>query len=329
MGEQEMDRSRGYAGNVISMAMVVLSFVSGIIYVWAEWTTVQKIRDSVFVSLLIAATMILVFGIRILFDYLKQRGQAFYSFVLASDNPEKAYTDFRAFYQAVTNVRSMTAAGVIYGLVVGSAPFVLRLWKEHSTLALLLAIFLLCVNFVTGVAFFGLLTFFRRSLAMGRLIKVNLFHIENPSTGFLLGATRRIAVLASIYISLSLTSMLFSGLPAGSLVIAYAVFALSILLASLGVPLIPIVRRLKEAKANHISEIDSQIDKLFQELLRELREGKMDQDLSKLNSLIQLKECVQAINIVPFRMKSITAAASVLFCSSVPLILQWILTRYF
>jgi len=112
MGEQEMDRSRGYAGNVISMAMVVLSFVSGIIYVWAEWTTVQKIRDSVFVSLLIAATMILVFGIRILFDYLKQRGQAFYSFVLASDNPEKAYTDFRAFYQAVTNVRSMTAGSV-------------------------------------------------------------------------------------------------------------------------------------------------------------------------------------------------------------------------
>ena len=329
MPELVPDRAQGYATTYSSLAMVAATIVSGVVYVSVQWSLIHEIRDAVFVSLLIAATMILTLGMRILFAYLRQRGQQFYSFVLAAQNPEKAYEEYAVFYGAVTNTRRMTVAGLIYGGVLASVPFVLGVWHDQLTLTALLATFLFAVNFVTGIAFYGLMTFFGRSLSMGRLIEVNLFHIENPSTGFLLGATRRISILASVYISLSLASILFSELPVGGLVIMYALFALLMLLASLVVPSIPIIQRLNEARTNHIYEIDVQIDALFQQLLQEFKQGGVEHDLSRLNALLQLKERVQGIDIVPFRMKSLTAAISVLVFSAIPVILQVILTKFF
>ena len=49
-------------------------FAVGIVYVILQWNKNQEILDSIFVSMLIAATMILMFGVRSLHKYMVSKG---------------------------------------------------------------------------------------------------------------------------------------------------------------------------------------------------------------------------------------------------------------
>lgn len=232
--------SKSYASTPAALILISTTFVTGILYVLVQWFRQGAIQDALFVSMLIGATMMLVFGVIRVNKYIVNRSLNFFVFSAPAERPEVAYQKYEKLCRSVMNVQRMTIAGVLYGLVVGSAPFVLNVWDTDILLKILLAVYMFFVNYVTGVAFYGLITFFIQSIKMGKMMKVNLWQINNPSSDFLLGATRRISVMASIYVCVCLSSILFSLLPITGLVIAYSCFSGLTILASLVIPPLPI-----------------------------------------------------------------------------------------
>lgn len=321
----ELDR--GYTSTSGSILLITITFSTGVLYVILQWFRQNSVQDSIFVSMLIAATMILVFGIVKLNKYIIKKGLNFCVFLLSQSNSDKVYKHYDNLCKSVINYRRMTIAGLVYGIAIGTAPFILEVWNSDLVLKIVLSFFMFSVNFVTGIAFYGLITFFSHSIKMGSMVNVNLWQLNNPSTDFFLGATRHIAVLASIYVSLCLTSILFSLLPVGGFIIAYSIFAASMIIASLIIPLLPVVRKLKDAKNTALFEIDKQLHLSFYKYLDETKSTKSDVDFEKVKTLLELREKVEGINIWPFHMKFIMAGISVFFFSSVPIILQVILKK--
>jgi len=84
-----------------------------------------------------------------------------------------------------------------------------------------------------------------------------------------------------------------------------------------------------DAKVRTLHEIDTQVNSAFQATLDQMKVQGVKVDLSKFESLLQLRAKVDAISTWPFKLKVITAGASVIFFSSVPVVLQFLLERFF
>jgi hypothetical protein len=320
---------KGYTTSLAGVLLVAATFTTGVIYIVLEWVRQKDVSDSIFISMLIAATIILVFGITRLSKYILNKGLNYCIFLLSKSSSDKGYELYDKLCTSVLNLRLMTISGILYGIAIGSVPFVLNLWSGDIVLKISLSTFMFCVNFVTGVAFYSLITFFIHSIKMGKLVNVNLWQINNPTTDFFLGATRRISVLASIYICICLSSILFSPIPIGGLVIAYSCFSGCIIISSLVLPPLPVMQKLKEAKTIALLELDKQLYLSFYKNLEEKKPSKTNVDFDKVKTLLDLREKIEDINIWPFRVKSAMAGLSVMLFSSVPIILQIILTRVF
>lgn len=318
---------KGYTSLSGNIFLIGSTIISGLVYVLLQWFRHEKIKDALFVSMLIGATMILVYGISYLRKYIINKGINFCVDLLSRSNTEEGFRVYENLCHSVINLPRMTLSGILYGLAIGSSPYILGVWNDDTFLRIFLSIFLFFVNFATGIAFYGLVTFFIQSVKMGRLLNVNLWQVNNPSTDFFLGATRRISVLVSIYVCICISSILKSELPIEKFVIAYACFAGIVVVGSLLIPLLPVVRKLKEAKINALFEIDKQLHLSFHKKLEDIKPNKPNVDFEKVKTLLELREKVGAINTWPFRIKSIMAVASVMFFSAIPVILNIILEK--
>ncbi|MFC1619429.1 hypothetical protein ACFL45_05740 [Candidatus Neomarinimicrobiota bacterium] len=317
-----------YASNLGASLLIFFPFASGMLYVVMQWVRNAEDKDALFVSMLIAATMILVAGIRILFKYLVSRGVDFYHFVFSTSDPEQGYQEYNKLVKSILNVPLMTVTGLMYGSLLGISPLIMKARPGEPLLLVLLMIFMFFVNYVTGVGFYGLITFFRHAIKMGRLIRVDLWQTENPSTKFLLGATRRISILASIYVCLCLSSIGFSVFPISVEVISYSVFAGLIILSSLIIPAYPVSRKIHDVKAEALLDINSQLHSEFIRTLEGMKSGSKDVDLSKFESLLQLRDKIESITTYPFRLQYLTSGLSVIGLSSIPVLLQFFLGRF-
>jgi hypothetical protein len=302
------------------------SIVSGVVYIILQWSVSGEIRDSLFVSLLILATMVLMMGIVLLKKYLVSKGLEFYSFVLASVDPEESVRRYQALCRSILHFGLMTLSGALYGSAIAVSPIALNVWKGEPSLQASLFAFMFCVNFATGIGFYGMVVFFWKAYHLGEIVKVDLWHTQNPSTIFLLGLSRRLSLLASIYICISLSSILFSLLPIGKLVIGYSVFSGVIILISLFLPSYPVMKKLSAAKRGTLSEVDVKLNELFTQIVSDMKKEGGAIDLGKFESLLRFREKVEAIQTFPFRVKAISAGVSVLVLSSIPVLLRFALT---
>lgn len=317
-----------YSSNIFNISYNFLLISTGIFYIIIQWTNTGEIKDSIFISMLIGATLLLLIGLKYLSNYLQNKGKDFYSFVMATDDPEKAFQNHHKFFSSTMNTPRMTISGFIYGMVVGSSPILMNLWEVYPQNKYFLSLFLFLVNFITGVAFYSLIMFYFHSFNLGKMIKVDLWRVDNPSTRFLLGATRRISILASIYVSVCLSSILFSVFPITELVITYSIFACLILLSSLIIPSYPIVHKLKEAKEKNLLDIDTKLNELFYKTIEEVKNGADNVDIKQFEVLFQLRDRIDSVTILPFKTKSISAAFSIILLSLIPVIVQLILERF-
>jgi hypothetical protein len=222
----------------------------------------------------------------------------------------------------------MTLVGVLYGLALGSSPYVLGVWPEQDLLRLLLALFMFSINFVTGAAFYGLLAFFLKSVKLGKLVLVDLWQKENPSTEFLLGAARRVCVLVSVYICLCNASVLFSVLPLDGFVLGYAIFSGSLIVLSLIIPTVPIVQKIAATKRDALHQVNTQLQNEFSQILAGCRNRQSQLDLTRLERLMSLRDRIESTNVWPFRLKFLRTGISVVLISLLPVILQFILEKY-
>ena len=233
------------------------------------------------------------------------------------------------FMRSIFNTKWMTAAGIAYGTGVGSAVFLTDVWTEQNLLRSILFVFLFVVNFITGIGFYGLIMFFMKAWKIGKLVKIDLWQRDNPSTAFLRKITHSTAIIASIYICICISSILFSVFPIGSLTIGYSAFAGVIILACFIIPEIPVRRKIVVEKRATLIDLNSQLQREFKKTLDEARSMKKAIDLSKIECLMDLREKVGKIHVWPFGVRTLTTAVSVILVTSLPAFLQFLLERLF
>jgi len=307
--------------------MAGATIAAGLLYISLQWSRHGSIEDAVFVGILIGATLILLLGIGWFYRFLAAKGLDYFQCLLQADGPADIYAAFSKLCASTIDLRRTTAAGCCYGALVGSAAWILNTWEGDAVLRFALGLFLFSVNFVTGVAFHGLLVFFGQAVRSGRHVPISLWHSINPATDFLLAATRRIVLLASVYISLCIGSVAFSTLPLGGFLVGYSVFCGLVLIASIFVPIVPLALRTREVKEEALRAINARLDECYREFMAKAREGDATAELAMLERYFTLKAKIEAVPVWPFKLRSIGAALSVVFFSSIPVLLQLILER--
>lgn len=202
-------------------------------YLGAQSAARGAIRDVVFVSILFGASGLLVVGLHRTRDFSVRNGVT--ACVLGSvDAGDTITLDlFRSLLAEVFHPRRMLVTGVLYGIAVASAPWVLHARPDDAHLRIALSAFLWAVNFVSAHA---LIQFLARMYRLGGGISADVWGLKKPAMRFTFAVSRRVGLLASVYIGLALTSILFSVLPLKPPVILYSILAGAVALAAVVVP---------------------------------------------------------------------------------------------
>ena len=160
---------------------------------------------------------------------------------------------------------------------------------------------------------------------MARKIDLHLWELESPDTAFLFVATRKVAILSASYVSICISSILFSVLPVTGLVFVYVGFTAVVVLASFVVPSHAVAARMKVKKTRALQEVNRRAEEEYERVLGQLKDVEAVPDLRRLEALLTLRERIIHLGVWPFRLEGIQAGASLLALSSLPLVLQWIL----
>lgn len=332
------DTSKGYTSLFAVILLISFPLMLGSLYVIliAVLNTSKVESESFFVALLVAATMILVIGLSGLRRFFIQKGLKLTIFLKPSTKIDSSYNVFKQISDNIFRFKYMTIVGFIYAFSISSGVFIINPWSNQTIFRLILSLFLFSVNFPTGIAFYSLLAFFVQSNKLGKLVNINLWQVENPLIHFFFGIARRISLLVSIYSCISVCSILLSPKFRSFLfnesarwseyaripVIAYCVFIFVMVILAIVIPPLPVVQKLREAKAEALVGLNKRLHLAFYSNLGDTATTNENIDFEKVKTLLELREKVENINIWPFRVKSVLTGLTVLFFSSVPIILQ-------
>lgn len=313
-------------------ALTLLTFLSagalllGVSYVVAQWLRIGRIADGLFVSLLVVATFSLSASVRRAIGQLQAEGVGALLY-LRQTSEQSTAREVEIFLRELLDLNRAIAVGATYGLVVGAAVPVLGVWGEEPVLAVLLAAFLFIVNVATGVGLLGLLQFFLAAIRLGRTMRIDLWQVDNPATTFVVGATRRVAIMTALYAAVCNSSVLFSLLPINGYIIGYFVFSGLVLVSSIAVPVLPIVKRLEAAKRKVLADFDRRLFVTFSHSLGDLTGESIEVDFESLKTLLDLREQIRRQETWPFRLQAVFAALSVMLLSAIPVVLQVVIDQ--
>lgn len=312
----------------VIVLIILINIATGFLYLIQQWITTNDIIDSFFVGLLLGATLLLLQGIHYMHAFVLKDILSFFIPIKSEIDYKEMTQIAKEFIRSIFNNAYMTLSGCVYGLIISLAVYSLNVWQQHQSLNIFLSLFIFTINFVTGLGFYGLIVFFKKSVMLSKIIKVDLWQTENPSTVFLRKLTVRTAMLASFYICICIGSIYFSILPLGSLTIGYSIFSGVIIVIAFILPEIPILKKVAESRSKVLAELNNQIQIEFKRAFG--KDNNYDNlDISRLETLLKFKEKIETINIWPFKIKIITTSFSVLFVTFLPVLLKVVLERIF
>lgn len=328
VAEKKLPTACWYVSPIAAVSIVFACSSIGSAYILVQWTINKSVLDTFFIGILLGATAFLFRALQAIHRFILQRGIDFFAFVATQPRQQAEIEKYPELILSVFHSKRMTWIGLIYGLALGSTPYVLGVWQQYPLLRMLLALFMFSINFVTGVGFYGLITFFLKSLKLGQLVRVDLWQKENPSTEFLLGAARQVGLRVSVYICLCNASVLFSVLPLSGFVLGYAMFAGSLIILSLMIPAVPIIQKIASTKRDALHQVNTQLQNEFSLILEGCRSQERQLELTRLERLMALRDKIESTNVWPFRIKFFGTGISVVLISLLPAVLQFLLEKY-
>ncbi len=303
------------------VALSSMCIATGAVYTVTQTLSIGKVVDALFVSMLIFASIVLLCAIRSLSERLAYSGIKYYGMITDQAGIGQARKHFDTLVARLTDSRWQAVCGVGYGLIVSAVVYSL-VWPDHVLLRILLALFIWSINYVTGVAFYCMIVFLYMSKRMALVIPVSLWMPNTPPVRFLTSTTRTIGILTSVYVSICISSILFSVIPIQSLVITYAIFSSICILCSIAIPAVSIASRRAESKMETIDELDERILAEYERISGIQSQSIPSAEFESLQHLLQLRDRVAKAPCWPFKLGAITTGLVVVLVSSVPVIIQ-------
>jgi hypothetical protein len=294
----------------------------GLIYIIIQYLEYNQIRDSLFIGLLFGGSFILLFGIIWIQRYFIDKLDLFYFNLEKSKNI--TYVEFEKLINRIFNNPFVLIAGIFYGILVGCVPFILGIWNNNLLLKILLAIFLLIVNFLTGASLFSLIMLYFFLFRTSDFITVSLYGGNNTSSGFITDLSKRASIIASLYIAFCVTSIYFSELPINSLTIGYSIFAGMIILTAYIIPMIPIRNKILTQKKTLMNELSFSLQSELDKIVINTKSGD-DINIEKFKSLLELKSAISAIQTIPIGFKALWNSIYIILITLLPVFIQLIL----
>lgn len=196
-----------------------------------------------------------------------------------------------------------------------------------SILRFTLASFLVSANFLTGIALYSLIALYIQILQAGDRLEVDLWGWRNPSTDFLVVLGQRIAVFASIYIMLSILSVLLSSFSVSAILPYYFLFSILVFSSTFLVPVFPIIRKLQEEKREALHALDVKLQEQFRSITESPDRGAADEKLDQIDQLFGVREQIESAVVWPFKLRSLGTAMWIGFVSAIPVLAEFFLGR--
>ena len=327
-GYEVVSYSWFYSRAKVVALLLFLTAASGITYLAVQWDKTGTASDWPFVALLIGATAFLLLGMRLIHKDIERRIYGFYEFALGGGNPDGVRQHAEAYHRGIFRAGPMTISGIIYGLLVASALYLMEVWHDRALIKVLLFAFLFIVNFVTGIGFYGLIKFFFRLRMLAGYVKVDLWQRINPTTLFFMRIKRKAALLAIVYVSICVFSIFFSELQKEFLSQGYEVFAGILVILVFLIPELPLRKKVAEAKRRCLSVINAELDGEFCSAQNGSAVPVRTFDAGRVEKLMALREKVRRLSIWPFGLQTLRTAFSVVLVTLLPMILEYLLKTF-
>lgn len=312
-----------YVSDIVEMVAFAAAIAVGVFYLWLELKTLGKVSDWAFIVILVGATSILLFAERYIQKEFLNGGLRFLAYSLGLPLGLELVRAHREITGPLYSSRNRIISGIGYGLVLATAPYFLSVWPMHRALQVLLATFLFLVNYTTGNAMYGLVRFLLNSKTLARLIKLDLWNTRNPSTEFYIRHLLTLGFFASAYVSVSMTSILFSAFDRAFIVYVYVAFSFTVLFVTLVYPYLPIVRAAISAKHQFLARLGARLEISTRNALEHVGTPDFERILAEMHQLLELRKTVEMVDVVPFRRLSVVVVTVMAFIFSHPFILEW------
>ncbi|MCC6228692.1 MAG: hypothetical protein IT432_05640 [Phycisphaerales bacterium] len=276
-------------------------------------------------SLLIGATAFLLEAHHRILCWLVKAAPSYFG---AEGDADRAHTlrAYRVVHERLSHRRYPLIWGVVYGILIGSAPFLLNAWPDVVHLRWFLAGFLFLVNFATGVAFYSLCVLLWSAHSLVEAVKVNFARPLNPANRYLMRITSRSTLTAALYVSTCITSMAFAPLPTKHLVTGYSVFCAVVLIIAFAAPSAIIANRTAEDKARLLDALDGQILRVLSDVGQEI--SRTSHSIELIEKMMEIRERISKSPTWPYKIGSAVGAMGIAAVSLAPIVIQKLVDRF-
>jgi hypothetical protein len=319
-----------YGSKLALILIMVVVIASGLCFIFMQKVVPNYTSNSLFVGTLIAATWHLMSGMQRLRKYFQQNTFPFFEIAIKGESINDLHARATVFGQDIYDTPKMTLCGFAYGIViVVLASFFVSdvLWKD-SSFQYLLALFLFAVNFVTGVGFYGLVRFFILLSRIQRELNISIWHRRSKSTEFIDTLRNKIAWLAAFYVTLSITSIVFSEFPMKDMVLVYSIFCCSVIIVAYALPGVFIRNQIEMARMTTMELLDDHLNREFNSTLNSLNDPGAKVSFDNLEGLLKLRNDIELIGMRAVSWRSFRTTIGIISLSALPPVLQYVLEKY-
>jgi hypothetical protein len=316
---------------ILSVIVSILLVISAVVYLLLQFKSESKISDVLFVSLTLFESLFVLYAGTFMIKYLESKGLSFYTSLNFFTDPEEPKIEINKLICIFNHYSKTWYLLLIWAICMGVLPYFQNYWENNLTLSISFGVFLFFTNIITSYFVVLLIFFFIRTKKMWSLIKVELWNRENPAAKFIFSVSKWTAIIAAVYMTSSLTAWNTSEKiePFGNEIILFLAFSIVLLISSIIVPILPFIRKIRELKNIALTEVDSNIQSEYSELLAKFKTNKETTDFERMNGLVEMRKKIDSIQIFPFQLKTISAAISIIVISLIPKIIESVLKILF
>ena len=313
---------------ILSSAFLV---ISSVIYLFFEFYIEKKITDILFLSLTLFESLFVIYSGYMIIKYIQRKSVPFYTSLDSFTEHEKPKEELTKIIINFICFSNYWFIILIWASVMATVPYFQSYWENNLILNVLFGVFLFFTNIITSYFVILLILFFVRIRHVWSIIKVELWKRENVAARFIFSLSKRITIIAAIYMTSSLTAWNTSGNISAfnNAIIIFFAFSVLVLISSIIVPLLPFASRIGQLKNDALRELDGNIQSEYSILLDKFKIGDEKVNFDRMNELLAMRKRIEGIFTFPFQLKTITASISIIFISLLPKIIELILVKLF
>lgn len=238
----------------------ISTLIVGIIYLLYQFYLIKTTKDHIYIYMLIISSNVLLFGY---FWVIKHINTKLYDIVCKGEFINEAlYQKTISFYTTRINIWFAFIFAILAFMFFA---FFLGTWEVHDNLRYFLAIFQTFVGFTCGLGVIMLFQFLRSTKMIFDQLNLPFLNYNNPILRLLLEKSRDATIFASLYVGISMTSILFSKVYSYDLFWRlYLTFSIIYIICAYLIPLIPITHKMNNAKANALNSLETKMNEIFE-----------------------------------------------------------------